>query len=318
MVIPASSTVYAQVVSSPEVEKWNALPKQLDITPSISIRFPESASRCSGIPSVQDLQLDAIQRDEFTPVSPPLPIFTFDFTSATPPIPKYRSRNLTFKSECEGHANGVFLWWDLDMDRSGKNVLSCQPSYVKHGGPSWFASCPPQNAAWRDHWMHSVYFVPRSEPVKTGEDVVLCSAHDEYSFWFDVVNERRSSNVQFPDRHPVCECGIHTMIPRSQLYMMNDREKYEVFVDVFKEAVVPGETVCVCISDVSVLPVILARLGAKKVFVVESCEEHEHLCQEIVDANRDDEYSIVRNKIHVVKGMDNLNRDLLGDMKVMK
>lgn len=276
--IPSTSIVYAQVVECSDIEKWNSLPENLNVA-GVNVKFPSVVSSCPGVPSCQDLQLDAIQRQEFTVLSPPIPIFKFEFTNPSP-IPKHRESVIKFKSDSKGVANTVFLWWDLEMDTSGNNVLSCQPSYVSQGPSSWFKECVSQTPAWRDHWMHSAYYIPRRCVLE--EDGVLYSAHDEYSFWFDVGS---SDGIEFPRLHPVCRCGVHNVLSRYQVYMMNDRCRYETFLRTFQRKIVRGQTVCVCLSDCSVLPVLLARSGARKVFVVERCRENVNVTKRIVEEN---------------------------------
>ncbi|CAL8070134.1 unnamed protein product [Orchesella dallaii] len=279
VVIPRTSTVYAQVMDSPEVEKWNSLPEKLEVSEKLDVTFPSNIRECAGVPSVQDLQLDAIQRSEFKPLSPPIPIFEFDFTTSKP-IPMKRNISCSFKSEGDGSANTVFLWWDLDMDSSGDNILSCQPEYVKSGPKSWFENCAPQNAAWRDHWMHSVYYIPRRLNVNKHEQVTCYSAHDEYSFWFDVAQS--NSSIQFPSEHPICECRMHIELSRYQMYLMNDAHRYQTFVRAYTPVVKPGESVCLCISDCSLLPIVLNKLGAKVVYVL---DDNQQACKALTTHN---------------------------------
>lgn len=260
------------------MEKWNSLPPTLEITPDLSIKFPPEVSQCPGVPSCQDLQLDAIGRDEFTVLSPPIPVFNFDFTLKNP-IPKKRECTNKFKSEVGGKANAVFMWWDLEMDRSGENVLSCQPGYVSEGPERWFREGVMRGKGeWRDHWMHSVYFVPRREEL-VGEGVLYCS-HDEYSFWFDV---RECEGGEVAAGHPVCECGVHTVLSRYQMRMMNDVGRFRRVVEGLKG--VTSESVCVCLSDCSLLPVILAKMGVKKVFAVENCKGNGEVSSKVVEEN---------------------------------
>ncbi|ODN02752.1 Protein arginine N-methyltransferase 7 [Orchesella cincta] len=301
VVIPRTSIVYAQVMDSPEVVKWNSLPERLQLS-SLDIKFPSNVRECSGVPSVQDLQLDAIQKHEFKPLSPPIPIFEFDFEVAKR-IPMKRNASAVFRSEADGNANTVFLWWDLDMDSSGENILSCQPEYVKSGPKAWFDKCLPQDAAWRDHWMHSVYYIPRNLSLKCRDEITCYSAHDEYSFWFDVV-KTGDAMIQFPSQHPVCECRVHIGLSRYQIYLMNDNARYEALLHAYRNKVGSG-TVCLCISDCSLLPIVLSNLGAKVVYVL---DDNQDTCKSFNLANG----------VHNVKFVDTkfLNNEGVGDIKI--
>lgn len=41
---------------------------------------------------------------------------------------------------------------------------------------------------WRDHWMQAIYYLPEEVPITSGVDVNLIGYHDEYSFWFKLIN----------------------------------------------------------------------------------------------------------------------------------
>jgi len=42
---------------------------------------------------------------------------------------------------------------------------------------------------WRDHWMQAVYYLPEEVPITYGIEVNLIGYHDEYSFWFKLLNK---------------------------------------------------------------------------------------------------------------------------------
>jgi len=41
---------------------------------------------------------------------------------------------------------------------------------------------------WRDHWMQAVYYLPEEVPITYGVEINLIGYHDEYSFWFKLLN----------------------------------------------------------------------------------------------------------------------------------
>lgn len=41
---------------------------------------------------------------------------------------------------------------------------------------------------WRDHWMQAVYYLPEEISIVRDDEVNLIGYHDEYSFWFKLLN----------------------------------------------------------------------------------------------------------------------------------
>lgn len=42
---------------------------------------------------------------------------------------------------------------------------------------------------WRDHWMQAIYYLPVETLVTVNKEVSLIGYHDEYSLWFQLINE---------------------------------------------------------------------------------------------------------------------------------
>lgn len=178
IVVPSSSTVYAQVVGSRLAQNWNRLQPMSDVDGStVLLDTPVKIQQCPGAVAVHDIQLSQFPRDQFSTIIPPTPVFRFDWSGKLP-LMKERSNVLNLVSSGDGVAQVVFMWWDLVMDPDGEVVLSC--------APIWAHPLTENNDVlpWRDHWMQAVYYLPKEVPVQKEEKLVLVSQHDEYSFWF--------------------------------------------------------------------------------------------------------------------------------------
>ena len=77
------------------------------------------------------------------------------------------------KAETSGTCHILFMWWTLNMDRDGEIVISCAPKWTD-----------ASKYAWRDHWMQAIYYLPQPLSFSKGDDLIITTAHDEYSFWF--------------------------------------------------------------------------------------------------------------------------------------
>jgi protein arginine N-methyltransferase 7 len=74
LVVPTSSNMFVQVVSSQFVRRWR------DVQPMKIYGFddvipPCDVNRCSGAIALHDLQLQQLPRDQFTCLSEPLKVF---------------------------------------------------------------------------------------------------------------------------------------------------------------------------------------------------------------------------------------------------
>ena len=126
--------------------------------------------------------------------------------------------------------------------------------------------------------MQAVYYPRNSLEVHKGEEVKVISNHSEYNLWFDVEKEDLSSISSKPSNGPDCTCGIHVALSRTHLGMMNDISRRQILTDVLTKTIT-DDTICLCISDGSLLPLTAARLGAKRVFTIES----NSMCKKIID-----------------------------------
>ncbi|XP_078048314.1 arginine methyltransferase 7 [Augochlora pura] len=291
IVVPHSATIWVQVIESSDVHAWNKV-QPLKSRNQCLIDTPNSAKSCYGIEYVHDLQLTQFPYDAFTPLIPPQPVFSFDFTGKTP-ISYSETVNLRVKPTLTGTAHAVFMWWDLNMDVDNKILLSCAPVWehpdakkmLREGlSLSEIADIIP----WRDHWMQAIYHLPSETPVVAGNEVNLIGSHDDYSLRFDLIHETTL-------RTPVCSCGIHIAYSRTRIGQLNDQKRNEKYIRALEKKIT-SDTVCLCLSDGCLLSLAAVKLGAKKVFILET-ELHSRKCIEkfITFNNLSKEIQIVKS-----------------------
>lgn len=262
--VPARACIYIQAVQSCMLREFNDL-HMMTLPNGERLHIPESFSHCGGAPSLHDLQVDELEGD-LTFVSKPLEVFRFDFSKISGLLKdEYVEKKMT--ALCSGNVDAFVMWWDLDMDMDGEIVLSCAPKW-----------CRPQKDAvpWRDHWMQAVYYPAAPLPVSAGEQFSVHCSHDEYSLWFDTQH--------IENCRPVCTCGLHIAFSRSRLGQINNTHRNQQFVQCLKKHITCS-TVCLVISDGSLLPIIANNLGAQKVFYLDSNSTCRRLIKQVIESN---------------------------------
>ncbi|KAL3860195.1 hypothetical protein ACJMK2_010353 [Sinanodonta woodiana] len=272
-VIPAAGNLYIQLASSKLVSRWNQVPP-IQVPGYEAIISPEKISSCGGAPSLHDLQLDQLPLSAFTPLTVPLKVFRFDFSGKTVLRPD-ESVGTVVKSLNAGQVDAIFMWWDLEMDEEGEIILSCAPRW---------AHPTPSHMQWRDHWMQAIYYPYNNITVKENEELKVISSHDEYSFWFDVSKETSEERTDGIKDRPVCTCGAHITHSRSRLAMVSDPYRLDIYIKTLQQNITP-DSVCLCISDGGLLPLIAARHGAKQVFALESNHQCSRFVMDFVKQN---------------------------------
>lgn len=258
MVVPHAATVYAQVVHSPFLRSHHT-PRPVRLAGGLRIEVPPGPLRtCAGSPSLHDLQLSQLREGEdFMPLTAPLPVFRFDFTSAET-MPEEDCLTVAADAAAAGTCHAVLMWWDLDMNPKGSIRLSCAPYWAHPAG---------REAPWRDHWMQAAYYPPREVDVRPGQRLHLTACRDAFSLWF-AVSLSEAGEVPKP---PHCSCGLHNLCSHTRLAMLNDDARNEKYSAALQKVITP-ETVCLCVGNGSMLPLMAAKLGAKKVYVVDPDE----------------------------------------------
>ncbi|XP_062442651.1 protein arginine N-methyltransferase 7 isoform X2 [Rhea pennata] len=258
--VPHRATVYVQLVESKRMWSWNKLfPVHVEAEDGEKIIVsPSEMENCPGVPSVCDIQLNQMPSNDFTVLSDVVTMFSVDFSKPVKSASTYyRVQLQPVKS---GKAQIVLSWWDIDMDPSGKINCTMAPYWVK----------PTSALQWRDHWMQCVYFLPNEESVFQGENVYLTAYRDEYSVWYKLQKAREEENKA--DVHvesPVCRCQAHLLWNRPRIGELNDQNRTCQYIKSLMK-VLKTDSVCLCISDGSLLPVLAHYLGAKQVFTLEN------------------------------------------------
>uniref|UniRef100_A0A8B9KH93 Protein arginine N-methyltransferase n=1 Tax=Astyanax mexicanus TaxID=7994 RepID=A0A8B9KH93_ASTMX len=260
--VPHRATIYAQVVESEHLWSWAQIrPVQVD---DRTLHPPAAMKQCAGTPSVCDIQLSQVPPSAFTPIGPLCTMFSVDFSRMVSSAPC--SYSCKFTVQAGGRAQVVLSWWDLDMDPSGSIVCSM--------APKWTYS-EPREYPWRDHWMQSVYFLPTERNVCEGEKLSLTVFHDDYSLWYNL--DERSTR-------PCCTCQTHLVWTRPRFGELNDWQRTDSYLSALRSVLRP-DSVCLSVSDGSLLPIFAHMLGAKKVFSLENSGMTKQVIEQFLEAN---------------------------------
>lgn len=271
IVVPSAANMYVQVVSSDFIRRWRDI-RPIKLPGGGVIDPPPEMTSCGGAPALHDLQLHELPQSLFQVLSMPLHVFRFDF-SGTHPLKFDNQSSKTFEALHAGQTDGIFMWWDLEMDTKNKINLSCAPGW---GHPR------PEELQWRDHWMQAIYYPNQPLSVQKGDKVKVISSHDEYSLWFNVQPTNRADSSD--NMGPACSCGMHMSYSRSQIGMLNDPHRRDIYYSLLKEKVTENSIV-LTISDGSLLSLVAARLGAKQVFALETNNFTRKILQQFINHN---------------------------------
>uniref|UniRef100_A0A8C5TVJ9 Protein arginine N-methyltransferase n=1 Tax=Malurus cyaneus samueli TaxID=2593467 RepID=A0A8C5TVJ9_9PASS len=245
--VPHRARVYVQLVESKRMWSWKKLfPVRVEAEDGEKILVPPSEmENCPGVPSVCDIQLNQVPSSDFTTLSDVVTMFSVDFSKPVQSASTYYRVQL--EPVKSGKAQIVLSWWDIDMDPSG--MINCTMA------PYWALYINPFQ--WRDHWMQCVYFLQNEEPVLQGEKLLLTACRDEYSVWYNLQKARVKPG-------PVCRCRAHLLWNRPRFGELNDQNRTRQYTMALRK-VLKTDSVCLCISDGSLLPVLAHYLGAKQV-----------------------------------------------------
>ncbi|XP_026094644.1 protein arginine N-methyltransferase 7-like [Carassius auratus] len=268
--VPHRATVYAQLVESDMLWKWSQLqPIEVD---GSKLLPPPAVVKCAGAPSVCDIQLSQVPPESFTPLGPICTMFRVDFSK--PVSSAAQSYMAQFKAQTSGRAQVVLSWWDIDMDPDGNIVCTM--------APSWNYS-DPHTYPWRDHWMQSVYFLSAEENVSEGEELNLIVSHDDYSLWYSLTHSEQN-DVKVAKFRPCCTCQAHLVWTRPRFGELNDEQRTESYVNALRSILKP-DSVCLSVSDGSLLPIFAHLLGSKKVFSLESSGMAKQVIEQVLHTN---------------------------------
>nr|XP_060506335.1 protein arginine N-methyltransferase 7 isoform X4 [Panthera onca] len=258
--VPHRATVYAQLVESRRMWSWNKLfpiPVHTSCGEQVIVP-PLELERCPGAPSVYDIQLNQVSSADFTVLSDVLPMFSVDFSKQVSSSAACHSRQ--FEPVASGRAQVVLSWWDIEMDPEGNIKCSMAP---------FWAHSDPEELQWRDHWMQCVYFLPQEEPVVQGSSIYLVAHHDDYCVWYSLQRTSPEKDRRVYPARPVCDCQAHLLWNRPRFGEINDQDRTDQYIQALRTVLKP-DSVCLCVSDGSLLSLLAHHLGAEQVFTVES------------------------------------------------
>uniref|UniRef100_A0A9L0T2H3 Protein arginine N-methyltransferase n=1 Tax=Equus caballus TaxID=9796 RepID=A0A9L0T2H3_HORSE len=253
--VPHRATIYAQLVESRRMWSWNKLfPIRVQTSHGEQVIVPPSeVEQCPGAPSVYDIQLNQVSPTDFTVLSNVLPMFSVDFSKQVSSSAACHIRQ--FEPLASGRAQVVLSWWDIEMDPEGK--IKCTMA------PFW-AHSDPKELQWRDHWMQCVYFLPQEEPVIQGSAVFLVAHHDDYCVWYSLQRTSPEKNESIHPGRPVCDCQAHLLWNRPRFGEINDQDRTDQYIQALR-TVLKSDSVCLCVSDGSLLSMLAHHLGAEQV-----------------------------------------------------
>lgn len=311
IVIPHSGTVWVQVVESSKVNAWNRV-KPIKIEKDLKLDAPSAVQACSGAAAVHDMQLSRLPPNCFVALLPPQPIFKFDWSN---------EESLQFKDQVVlqvqsiacGTAHAIFMWWDLNMDKENRIVLSCAPVWEHPDVPDVVksqkdTSCLLEMAdliPWRDHWMQAVYYLPREVPIRRNEDISLVGYHDEYSFWFKLLNKPIKDVPECP--RPICSCDMHIAYSRTRIGQLNDKVRNNKYIQALRNV---KKDVCLCFSDGCLLGLALAKSGSK-VFLLEQNFLSRKTMEKFVEAND------ISERVTFIDSIDDLPKGTCNDLDLI-
>lgn len=113
--------------------------------------------------------------------------------------------------------------------------------------------------------MQALYYFPQDHHLQNGVDCNLKGYHDEYSLWFDIQADCRQSP---PVPRPFCHCSVHNAISRTRLGQINDERRQIAYIRAMEKIIDP-ESVCLVVGDCSLLALLAATLGSRKVYALE-------------------------------------------------
>ncbi|XP_046536876.1 protein arginine N-methyltransferase 7 isoform X2 [Equus quagga] len=293
--VPHRATIYAQLVESRRMWSWNKLfPIRVQTSHGEQVIVPPSeVEQCPGAPSVYDIQLNQVSPTDFTVLSNVLPMFSVDFSKQVSSSAACHIRQ--FEPLASGQAQVVLSWWDIEMDPEGK--IKCTMA------PFW-AHSDPKELQWRDHWMQCVYFLPQEEPVIQGSAVFLVAHHDDYCVWYSLQRTSPEKNESIHPGRPVCDCQAHLLWNRPRFGEINDQDRTDQYIQALR-TVLKSDSVCLCVSDGSLLSMLAHHLGAEQVFTIESSAASHRLMKKIFKANHlEDKINIIEKRPELLTSAD--------------
>ena len=107
-------------------------------------------------------------------------------------------------------------------------------------------------------------------------------------------------SLEFKDfERPTCTCCLHLAYSRSRIGQLNDKSRNNKYLDVLKKKINPN-TICLCLSNGSLLGVMAVKLGAKEVIIFEPNSLSRKTMEMFVEANN------VSKQVQIIDSLDDL------------
>ncbi|KAL4002504.1 Ribosomal protein L11 methyltransferase (PrmA) family protein [Acanthocheilonema viteae] len=257
-VIPASAKVLLVPVQSDFLMRFHRLPFR-------HFKVPEVCKRCPGAGAIHDIHISEVPKEEICALAEPFVAFSFNFEDGC--SINYNETNVrTFDAQLDGTFEAILMWWELDMDGTGQNILSTTPKWWN------------KEAKWRDHWVQGVYYLAQSIQVRKNETVSLRCCHDEFSFWFALPQDE--SDTFEPN---FCRCKVHVACSRNAIHRLNELDE-DVAFDHFLKENFTGKSVAL-LDNASLMSLLLAKY-AKEVQIVEPDDHFVGIISAYIEENQ--------------------------------
>jgi len=277
LVVPGVARIFAQAVSCKKASDWSRLhPIHLQTGKKLETGDHLTINKLV----LHDVQLSQLDETLFTPLSPPVQVFSFDLACRDGPMPHTQTDVQKFTALNSGTCTAVFMWWDCWTDPANSVLLSCAPKWIHHD---------PKRMPWRDHWMQAIYYPQQDVEVVKGDELVLQSDHDEYSLWFDVRKEEKQDLNE-----------TYLPISRTRLGEMNNSSKNRQYESALTGMLYfnPGASV-LALSEPSLLGLMAAMQNTtSKVTILQENNQMTGVLQDLAIKNG------VTNKVKFVPDLD--------------
>lgn len=286
-VVPASATVFAQLVESIDLHHWQYLDED-----AMGCKIPEDILEDCGPASPSSLPYARmLESKQIKPLSAPFECFDFDFCH----LPEQEGRCLrtTVKATSSGVVHAVVFWWSVKMDREGKSLLSNKSSER------------------REHWTQAVSFIKTPVAVKKNQPIRVLAAHNDDDIWFPLIYTDDNSDCGPPEitagapPMPQSETGLHDQYDVDRLWSLCDAHRRQTYKRAMEQVLTvvrgdksKGSLVCLDCGDGPWLTIMAGQLGAKNIVSLETSENGVALTEAFVAANG------LENSIRVVHGLD--------------
>lgn len=137
-----------------------------------------------------------------------------------------------------------------------------------------------------------------------GSPRCLVAHHDDYCVWYSLQRTSPDENNSAYQVRPVCDCQAHLLWNRPRFGEINDQDRTDHYAQALRTMLMPG-SICLCVSDGSLLSVLAHHLGAEQVFTVESSVASYRLMKRIFKVNHlEDKITVINKRPELLTSAD--------------